>query len=88
MAHSLDEVFTLCEKEEEIFIFGGEEIYRIFLPYVEKMYITNIHAEFEGDTFFPHVDLSKWTQTSVTQGITDEKNPYPYYFHIYERVPS
>lgn len=88
MAHSLDEVFKLCEKEEEIFIFGGEEIYRIFLPYVEKMYITNIHAEFEGDTFFPHVDLSKWTQTSVTQGITDEKNPYPYYFHIYERVPS
>ncbi|UTI40725.1 dihydrofolate reductase [Niallia sp. RD1] len=88
MAHSLDEVFKLCEKEEEIFIFGGEEIYRIFLPYVEKMYITNIHAEFEGDTFFPNVDLSKWTQTSVTQGIRDEKNPYPYYFHIYERVPS
>lgn len=57
MAHSLDEVFTLCEKEEEIFIFGGEVIYRIFLPYVETMYITKIHAEFEGDTFFPNVDL-------------------------------
>jgi len=57
MAHSLDEVFSLREKEEEIFIFGGEEIYIMFLPYVETMYITKIHAEFEGDTFFPNVDL-------------------------------
>ncbi|HEO8418549.1 dihydrofolate reductase [Niallia sp. FSL W8-0635] len=87
MAHSLDEVFTLCEKEEEIFIFGGEEIYIMFLPYVESMYITKIHAEFEGDTFFPNVDLNEWKETSVTKGITDEKNPYSYYFHVFEREP-
>jgi dihydrofolate reductase (trimethoprim resistance protein) len=56
------------------------------LPYVEKMYITKIHHEFEGDTFFPEVSYEEWNEVSVTQGITDEKNPYTYYFHIYERT--
>lgn len=64
------------------------EVYKMFLQYVEKMYITKIHAEFEGDTFFPNVNLNEWTESSVIQGITDEKNPYVYYFHIYERVSS
>ncbi len=84
MAHSIEEVFELCKNEEEIFIFGGEEIYNMFMPYVEKMYITNIHEEFEGDTFFPEVDYSEWKEVSVEKGITDDNNPHVYYFHIYE----
>lgn len=85
IVHSIEEVFELCSNEEKIFIFGGEQIYKLFLPYVEKMYITKIHCEFEGDTFFPEVNYKEWSEVSVTQGITDEKNPYTYYFHIYER---
>jgi dihydrofolate reductase (trimethoprim resistance protein) len=85
IAHSIDEVFELCQHEKEIFIFGGEQIYELFLPYVEKMYITKIHHAFEGDTFFPKIDYSEWNEVSVTKGITDEKNPYVYYFHVYER---
>lgn len=85
VAHSLEEVFELCKDEEEIFVFGGEEIYRLFLPYVNKMYITKIHHEFKGDTHFPEVDLSEWTEVSVTKGITNKENPYTYYFHVYER---
>ncbi|WP_312582956.1 dihydrofolate reductase, partial [Staphylococcus aureus] len=53
-----------------------------------KMYITKIHYEFEGDTFFPEVNYEEWNEVSVTQGITNEKNPYTYYFHIYERKAS
>ncbi|WP_175987441.1 DfrD/DfrG/DfrK family trimethoprim-resistant dihydrofolate reductase [Bacillus sp. Marseille-Q1617] len=85
MAHSADEVFELCKHEKEMFIFGGEQIYELFLPYVEKMYITKIHHAFEGDTFFPEIDYSEWNEVSVKKGITDEKNPYIYYFHVYER---
>ncbi|EZT93402.1 dihydrofolate reductase, partial [Staphylococcus aureus] len=43
IVHSIEDVFELCNSEEEIFIFGGEQIYNLFLPYVEKMYITKIH---------------------------------------------
>lgn len=85
VAHSIDDVFDLCKAEEEIFIFGGEQIYELFLPYVDKMYITIIDYEFEGDTFFPEVNLDNWLEVSVEKGVTDERNPYTYYFHVYKR---
>ncbi|MDH5163960.1 DfrD/DfrG/DfrK family trimethoprim-resistant dihydrofolate reductase [Heyndrickxia oleronia] len=85
MAYSMNEVFELCKNEEEIFIFGGEQIYKIFLPYVEKMYITKIDHEFEGDTFFPEVNYDEWKEVFVAKGVKDDKNPYHYFFHIYER---
>jgi dihydrofolate reductase (trimethoprim resistance protein) len=85
IAHSIEDVFELCKNEEEIFIFGGEQIYKLFLPYVNKMYITRIHHEFEGDTFFLEVHFDEWKEGSVEKGITDDKNPYVYYFHVYER---
>lgn len=49
---------------------------------VEKMYITKIHEEFEGDTFFPEVNLSEWNEVSVKR----KKNPYKYEFYVYERA--
>lgn len=85
IAHSIEDVFGLCETEEEIFIFGGEQIYNMFLPYVEKMYITKIHHEFEGDTIFPEVNFDEWKEISIEKGIKNDKNPYNYYFHVYER---
>ncbi|MEH6942622.1 dihydrofolate reductase [Bacillus sp. JJ722] len=85
IAHSPEEVLKLCANEEEIFIFGGEQIYKLFLSQTDKLYITKIHHAFEGDTFFPEIDYSEWNEVFVEQGITDEKNPYTYYFHVYER---
>ncbi|MED4015208.1 DfrD/DfrG/DfrK family trimethoprim-resistant dihydrofolate reductase [Sutcliffiella cohnii] len=85
IAHSIEEVFKICKNEKEIFIFGGEQIYHLFLPYVDKMYITKIHHEFEGDTFFPEVKLEEWNEVSINKGIMDDKNPYNYYFHVFER---
>lgn len=86
MAHSIEEVFEQCRDEEEIFIFGGEGIYRLFLPYVEKMYLTKVHHEFEGDTFFPEIDYSNWEEVSVKKGVRDEQNLYEYDFHVYIRI--
>ncbi|MEY8738509.1 DfrD/DfrG/DfrK family trimethoprim-resistant dihydrofolate reductase [Bacillales bacterium AN1005] len=85
IAHSDEEVFDLCVNEEEIFIFGGEQIYNIFLPYVNKMHITKIHHHFEGDTFFPEVNFNEWREVSAEKGVMNDKNPYIYYFHVYER---
>lgn len=86
IAYSMEDVFELCKNEKEIFIFGGEQIYKLFLPYADKLYITKIHHEFEGDTYFPEVNLEQWNEISVQKGITDEENPYTYYFHIYEKL--
>lgn len=55
----------MCRAEEEIFIFGGEEIYRLFLPYADKLYVTKIDHEFDGDTYFPEVDYSEWDEVPM-----------------------
>ncbi|MEK3886327.1 dihydrofolate reductase [Bacillus sp. FSL K6-3431] len=85
VAHSMEDIFELCKTEKKIFIFGGEQIYQMFLPFVETMYLTKIRYEFEGDTFFPDINYDEWNEVSRVKGITDEKNPYIYYFHVYEK---
>ncbi|MFF2531413.1 dihydrofolate reductase [Brevibacillus sp. NPDC058079] len=83
--HAMEDLFFLTSGEEEVFIFGGAEIYKIYLPYVDKIYLTRIHHSFKGDTFFPNLDLSMWKEHPPIQGITDEYNPYTYFYHVYER---
>src|SRR5699024_6687433 len=86
IAHSIEAAFKLCENEEEVFIFGGEQIYVMFLPYVEKMYVTKIHHEFERDKHIQVVKYNYGKEVSVEKRIKDKKNPYDYYCHIYERI--
>lgn len=85
IAHSVEEVLEICKNEEEIFIFGGEQIYKLFMPYVDTMYVTRIEYVFHGDTFFPVTDFMDWDEMTVTPGLTDEKNPYIYNYYVYKR---
>ena len=55
VVHSLLEIQSLIEAEEEAFVIGGAMIYNLLMPYVDKMYVTQINKEFEGDTFFPKI---------------------------------
>jgi dihydrofolate reductase len=70
-------------KDKNLMVIGGEEIYRQFLPYADRIYLTYIDQDFEGDTFFPKFIDQGWTKESEEKGIKDEKNPYDYYFQIY-----
>ena len=71
---------------EEAFIIGGEEIYRLSLPYVNRIYLTRIHHEFDGDSFFPAFDEEHWKLISEEFHKKDEKNEYDFTFCCYERV--
>jgi dihydrofolate reductase len=85
--HNLDDVKQLnAETDQELFIIGGAELFKGLLPIADRLYITHIHADFEGDTFFPALDWDKWNATSREQGIRDEKNPYDYEFVVYDRI--
>lgn len=86
VVHSVDKVLQLFTRsKEEVFIIGGAEIYKMFLPYANKLYVTIIDQEFEGDTFFPKISEAEWTQVSVKEGLTDQNNPYHYQFRVFER---
>ncbi|WP_102274863.1 dihydrofolate reductase [Cytobacillus massiliigabonensis] len=73
------------QKDEEIFVIGGAEIFKLILPDADKLYLTRIYDEFEGDTFFPALNLEEWSLLSREKGIKDENNPYDYEFMIYRR---
>lgn len=85
IVHSIDEVLQTCRGDEEVFIFGGEEIYTQFMPMTTKLYLTKIHHAFEGDTYFPEINERDWKEISRVKGIKDKQNPYTYYFHQYIR---
>ncbi|NOU66664.1 dihydrofolate reductase [Paenibacillus sp. LMG 31461] len=82
--HSVDEAIDAF-RDQELFVIGGAEIFKLFASHVNRMYITYIEDEFEADTFMSDLDLSNWTLVSSEQGERNEKNPYEYYFGIYER---
>lgn len=82
--HSVDEA-QAAFRDQELFVIGGAEVFKLFAASVTRMYITFIEHEFEADTFMSDLDLSAWTLVSSEQGERNEKNPYEYYFRIYER---
>lgn len=72
--------------DTEIFIIGGAEIYKQFLRYADKIYLTRIYHSFEGDSFFPEWNTHEWRETNRINGITDEKNIYPHDFITLEKI--
>ena len=71
--------------EEENFVIGGATIYRLLMPYTNKMYITEIDQEFEGDVSFPEINKEEWNIVEVKKGLKDEKNPFDYNYVTYIR---
>jgi len=85
VAHSLDDAILAAGETEELMVMGGAHIYKLALPRANRLYITQIHAAFEGDTYFPPFDMSAWRETFCERHNPDEKNRYPYTFLILDR---
>ncbi len=89
VTNSIEEAYAAAARavgSVETFVIGGEEIYRQFLPFVQKAYITKIHASVAGDTYFPHMRMDDWRCADIPSGPPHPKDEYPTSFHIYERV--
>ena len=84
--YSEAELIDYCRKlDDEIFVIGGSGLFQMFLPYVDRLYITRIYEKFEGDVYFPEVDLSLFEIVEKEKGLKDEKNPFDYEYILYER---
>ena len=85
-AHSIEEALALVSGDSEPFICGGAEIYRQSMHRATRMYITQIHADVEGDTYFPEFDdVNEWKLADREDFEADEKNDYPFSFLTYEK---
>jgi len=85
VADSIEKVLELTKNETEIMISGGASVYRQFLPLAQRLYLTFIHADFEGDVFFPEINFSEWKEMSRIENKPDAQNPYPYSFVILDK---
>lgn len=84
--HSMLEIQEYIENDEENFVIGGAMIYNLLMPYVTKMYVTEIEKDFQGDAFFPRIDTQVWKEISREKGMQDENNDFDYDYVIYERI--
>ena len=83
--HDTDEVFALGDLSN-IFIIGGESLYRQFLGATDRLYITEIALEIDGDAFFPEWDRQSFVLASAQNGVLDEQNTLHHTFFEYERM--
>ena len=85
VCHSLEEVLEELKKypSEDIYIIGGESVYRQFLPYVDTIYMTKIDYAYHADAYFPKLDPAEWEETECS----DEQTYFDliYYFVRYDR---
>ena len=75
-AKNIEQALALCDSDE-VFIIGGESIYRQFLPYTTKIYLTRVHRSYEADTFFPTLNMDEW-ETIDTEEHLDGEPPFTY----------
>jgi dihydrofolate reductase len=81
-ANSIDEILT-DYRDEKIFVIGGSEVFRQFIPLSKKMYLTRIIHSFEGDTYFPELNWSFWEMTFYE--FNNSESGYQFSFEIWER---
>lgn len=92
VVHSLEEALEQAERRSlidgagECVVIGGAQIYAEALPRADRLYMTEVHADVDGDTFFPELDLSRWHEVSrVDHAGGEEPNRYPYSIVVYDR---
>lgn len=80
------EQVALIDGRDEVVVIGGAQIYQLALPRADRLYLTEVHAEVEGDTWFPEVDASQWREMGRDDFDAEGPNPYDYSFVIYDRI--
>lgn len=87
IVHSLTDAIQLAEKnhQEELFIIGGAEIYQLAMPFANRLYLTEIQTELEGDTYFPSFDHKDWIEISRKHHPIDDRHRFAFDFVVYEK---
>jgi dihydrofolate reductase len=83
---SLEKAIEFAKHDDQAFVFGGGEIYRLALPFVKKIYLTRVKALFEGDTYFPELISDEWKMVKCESYLPDEKNLFYYSFEEYNKA--
>ncbi|MDP4266250.1 MAG: dihydrofolate reductase [Bacteroidota bacterium] len=86
VVNTIEDALKISEHDDEIFIIGGEQIYKQTIDIADKIYLTRVYTDISGDVFFPEIDLKHWKVASCEYFEKDNKNIYNYSFFIYNKI--
>lgn len=85
VVHSIEEALQAAGDAEEVMIIGGASFYEQMLLKADRLYITQVHGQFEGDAWFPKFAMDEWQEVQRVESLVDEKNAYACTFHVYDK---
>jgi len=85
VVNHLSAAFELVKHEKDVFVIGGATLYKQALPFVEKIYLTKVDAEIDGDAFFPEINWGEWQEISREEHSADERHEFAYAFLVLSR---
>jgi dihydrofolate reductase len=85
VVHSVEQALTQAAPGKELVVIGGAEIYRLVLPFARRIYLTHVHADVPGDTFFPDFDSTQWADVECRMHPADDQHAFPLTFVTLER---
>ena len=88
VVHSVNDLFNILkDTEEEVFVMGGASIYRMLLPFSNRLYITRVYRDYAADVYFPTIDMSEFTLVNLSDPMFDEESGLDYAYEEYEIKP-
>ena len=85
VVHTMEDALNLVKDDTQPFIIGGGEIYRLFMPYCDRIELTRVHHNFEADVFFPKIDLNQWKEIARENIDATKEQPYHYSYITFEK---
>jgi dihydrofolate reductase len=85
---SVSDALKLAGDDSEVMVIGGGQVYLDFLHRADRIYMTRVQAEIDGDTYFPEIDPNEWQLVSSEHHDADEKNAYAFEMMVFERRPA
>lgn len=83
--YSLEEAIKIAKTQTEVFIMGGGMVYKEFMPYANRIYLTRVYATFDADTFFPEINMNEWNIVKTEHNDPDASNPFSFSYLILDR---
>jgi dihydrofolate reductase len=86
VVNSLEKALKVAESDNQPFVIGGGEIYKLSMEIADRIELTRVHTSIEGDTSFPEIDLEKWQEVKNEKRLKNEKNEYDFSFLRYDKI--
>jgi dihydrofolate reductase len=86
VVHSVQQALEAAASQDEVMVIGGAQLYRQTLQHADRLYLTLVKAEVDGDAVFPEIEAQQWRELHRESHRADEKNEYDYDFLTLERV--